>query len=192
MKSKRSRPQCPEPMKRAYITKRSALAAAQITPDEVEPEFVSTFRIASSIWKLKGPPVAEVLDIRRKYLGDALAELKDGKRIDGAGIDEVIDVLEATLAGCDPRESLGIEPKNGRPQSMAEAHAILAAHYWSLRESATEKVAASIVAKLWEISTGRVRAIAKENTEKAKGWIASTACEEITIAELSALYAQHR
>ena len=159
--------------------------------DPSTSECVDTFGVASIIFNLNGPPVPELLDIRRENLKDALAELKDSKRIDGAGIFEVIQVIEATLAGYDPRESLGIARKNGRPSRNAEPHAILAAHYWSLRESATEKVASSVVAKLWGISQGRVRAIAKENTEKAKLWIASIE-GEFDIANISAQYAQHR
>jgi hypothetical protein len=159
--------------------------------DAPSSEVVAAFEVAGLIFKLNGPPVPGLLDTRRKYLAEALAELKDGKRIDGPGIFEVIQVIEATLAGRDPRESLGIDPKNGRPQHMAEAHTILAAHYWSLRESAKDEVASLVVAKLWGISQSRVRAVAKKNSEKAKSWIAALE-GEIDIANLSALYAQNR
>jgi cytochrome c553 len=109
---------CPEPMKRAYSTKKRAEAAAAVggRARGVEPDCVAIFRNAGLVWKMKGPPVPALLDIRRKYLEEALAELRDGKRIDGPGIGEVIQVLEATLAGYDPRPSLGIAAKNGKEE----------------------------------------------------------------------------
>ena len=95
------------------------------------------------------------------------------------------------MAGYDPRKELGIAAKAGRPPTMIGDHTLIAAHYLALCDSKpSEKIAASTIAELWGITSGRVRKIARDNIGNAK-FLRSKLTDDV-IADASETFGKHR
>lgn len=92
----------------------------------------------------------------------ALATLDARAALDDEQAYIVKVILRITLAGLDPRKTLGIAPKRGNPPANEQWHKALSDHYWLLREKEPKEAAvATEVAKFWGLDLSVVRRHAK-------------------------------